>query len=74
MRRATYYVKYKIYGASDVKGIAVVANNKEDAYDIAVYERIPEIEETMPYSAWVSSVTYNNGNCRQFNTFEGNPY
>lgn len=65
-----YHVKYRMHSADDVHGIDVLASNKADAYDKAVYEALPEL----PYSAWVHSVTYNNGNYRTFNTFEGNPY
>lgn len=70
-----YYVKYRMGGIyNQEKGIAVLARNKADAYDKAVYDEIPKIEMQLPYSAWVTSVTYNNGNCRYFNTSEGNPY
>lgn len=69
-----YYVEYKMHSADQVRGICVVANNKADAYDYAVYEEIPSEEGGIPYSAWVVSVTYQNGNYRRFNTFEGNPY
>jgi len=69
-----YYVYYKMHSADDRKGIGFLANNKIDAYDKAVYELIPEKEGSTPYSAWVHSVTYNNGNYRTFNTFEGKPY
>ena len=69
----TYHVKYRILG-KEVEGIDVIANNKAEAYDYAVYELIPNEEGEYPYSAWVSSVTYNNGNYKLFNTFEGNPY
>lgn len=69
-----YYVKYKTHSAGDEKGIDLLAKNKADAYDKAVFEEIPRIEGETPYSAWVHSVTYNNGNCRRFDTFEGKPY
>ena len=68
-----YYVRYRMIG-SEVKGIGLLAKSKEDAYDKAVYEEIPKVEGELPYSAWVSSVTYQNGNVRYFNTFEGNPF
>lgn len=67
-----YWVEYRLCG-SEAKGLQVIANTKADAYDIAVYDLIPQLEGEMPYSAWVTSVTYNNGNYRQFNTFEGKP-
>lgn len=71
---ATYHVKYRKYQYSLEEGIDVAAHNKEEAYDLATYEIIPEIEGTYPYSTWVSSVTYNNGNYHRFNTSEGNAY
>ena len=69
-----YWIEYKMYGADAVKGIQVIANNKVDAWDKATYEAIPEREGEMPYSTWVYSVTYNNGNEKLFNTCEGLPY
>ena len=66
----TYRVEYKEHSAADVKGIDVLAANKAEAYDRAVYEKLAEV----PYSAWVASVTYNNGSYRRFNSFEGKPY
>lgn len=69
----TYYIQYKMYSADEIKGIQVVAENKEDAYRKAVYELIPQTEGKLPYSAWVYSVTYKNGNYKTFNTFEGKP-
>lgn len=69
-----YYVKYRKYQYSLEEGVSVIANNKAEAYDYATFEIIPDIEGICPYSAWVSSVTYQNGNCHYFNTSEGNPY
>lgn len=69
-----YYVKYRLYQGAEVKGIDLLAHNKAEAYEKATYELIPEIEGEMPYSSWVSSVTYNNGNVRYFNTHEGKGY
>ena len=68
-----YYLEYKMHSADSVKGMDVAASSKYDAYDKAVYDLIPKKEGNIPYSAWVVSVTYNNGNYRAFNTFEGNP-
>lgn len=64
-----YRVKYEMYDFDEVKGIDVIARNKHEAYDKAVYEDIPKIEGKTPYMAWVSSVTYQNGNYKEFNTF-----
>lgn len=68
-----YTVKYKTFSADKVHSISFLAKNKADAYDRGVYEEIPKIEGQIPYSAWVASVTYQNGNYRRFNTFEGKP-
>ena len=70
----TYYVQYRMYQHGDLKGICVAATNKHDAYMKAVYQKIRTAEGGLPYSAFVSSVTYSNGNYHEFNTFEGNPY
>ena len=70
-----YCVKYKMNGSWDKeKSICIIANNKAQAYDIAIYEIIPEVDLYYPYSAWVESVTYSNDNVKYFNTSEGNPY
>ena len=70
-----YWVKYKVIGSFELeKGIDVLAHSKAEAYDKAVFEAIPAREGETPYSAWVYSVTYNNGNQRFFNTSEGNAY
>lgn len=73
-RSNAYWVKYKLYESAEEKGIDVLATSKADAYDKAVYEAIPEREGETPYSAWVYSVTYQNGNYKRFNTFEGKAY
>ena len=69
-----YFVKYRMSLYGDVRGVGLLAKSKTDAYDKAVYEEIPQKEGCIPYSAWVYSVTYNNGNCTRFNTHEGKPY
>ena len=69
-----YTVHYKMSPVGVPHFVSLLARNKEDAFDKAVFEEIPRKEGTYPFSAWVSSVTYNNGNCKYFNTFEGNPY
>ena len=68
----SFYVMYRV--GQEVKGIGLLAKNKVDAYDKAVYEEIPKLEGELPYSAWVVSVTYQNGNVHYFNTCEGLPY
>ena len=71
----TYHVNYIMeYYEIVEKGVDVLAHNKAEAYDKAVYEVIPAKEGRSPYGAFVSSVTYNNGNYKEFNTFVGNPY
>lgn len=69
-----YTVEYTMTWSSEIRDIEVLANNKEDAYDKAVYEEIPTKEGEHAYSAWVYAVTFNNGNYRTFNTHEGMPY
>lgn len=70
-----YTVEYHLDGYWDkVRSITVLAKNQADAYDKAMYEVIPEIHSYSPYSAWVASVTYQNGNHRRFNNHEGCPY
>ena len=69
-----YRVKYTMHQFGEIKGEDVIAKSKAEAYDKAVYKAIPEREKAMPYSAWVSSVTYQNGNYMEFNTHEGKPY
>lgn len=70
----SYYVRYRVYKNGDEKGTCIIARSKQHAYSKAVFEIIPRIEGEQPYSAWVSSVTYANGNYQQFNTCEGLPY
>lgn len=70
----TYSVKYKMHRADEVKYVCVPARNKEEAYDKAVYDEILKKEGSLPYSAWVDSVTYNNGKYKVFNSFEGKRY
>lgn len=69
-----YTVKYKMNQCSEERCHYVLASSKEDAYEQATFCDIPHIEKAMPYSTWVYSVTYRNGNYKQFNTFEGKPY
>ena len=70
----TYTVEYRMFTAGSVKSIQVRANTIYAAYEKAFYEAIPEEEGSLPYSAWVASVTYSNGNYKLFNNFEGMPY
>ena len=69
-----YCVRYRLYRTHKEQLVDVLARNKFEAYDKAVYEVIPEKEGHCPYSAWVSSVTYNSGTCHKFNTCEGMPW
>jgi len=66
-----YTVWYREHSAGEVKSIDVIAKSKFEAWDKAVYEEL----DTMPYVAWVVSVTYQNGNYKQFaNACESKPY
>ena len=69
-----YMVHYKMHEAGSVKSFTQYASNKAEAYDWATFDGIPKVEGCTPYSSWVTSVMYSNGNYREFNTFEGNPY
>jgi len=69
-----YTVEYREDRFGEVKQISFLADNKQNAWCRAVFEEIPNLTGAQPYSAWVASVTYNNGNYREFNTFEGKPY
>lgn len=69
-----YAVEFKLHSCGEIQMVSFLANNKEEAYDKAVYEEIPKVTGEYPYSAWVKSVTYNNGRYRVFNTHEGKPY
>lgn len=72
-RHNAYAVKYRMPGKEE-EMCFVSAANKAEAYEKAFYEVIPEKEGEMPYSAWVYSVTYQNGNYKCFNTCEGLAY
>ena len=69
-----YTVAYRMWAHEIERHIDVLAPNKHEAWEKAFYEAIPEKEGETPYSAWVDSVTYDNGNCRYFNTCEGLAY
>ena len=69
-----YTVQYKMHSADKVREVSFLSENKHDAYLEATWGVIPQKEGMMPYSAWVHSVTYQNGKYRIFNNFEGNPY
>ncbi len=70
-----YTVEYKLWSEGEIKKIYVSAKSKFEAYMKAYYEAIPaENKGEVPYSAWVTAVTYQNGNYKEFNTFEGNPF
>lgn len=69
-----YTVNYKMHSAAETKWTVAYADNKAEAYDKATFEEIPKKEGAAPYAAWVAAVTYNNGNYKRFNNFEGKPY
>lgn len=71
---SAYSVQYKIHAAGEIRRVDLLASKASEAYDKAVYEVIPAKEGTHPYSAWVYSVTYQNGGYKLFNNFEGKPY
>ena len=70
----TYHISYYLNGYfEEVKGIDVLATSKYNAYIKATYEAIPEADGRLPYAVKVDSVTYANGNYREFNTIFGAP-
>ena len=69
-----YDVCYKLYGADLEKETQVIAKTKADAYEIAAFEKIPEIEGEHPYSVWVKGYTTQKGDYHRFNTCEGMAY
>lgn len=69
-----YTVAYKMHQAAETENYYILANNKEEAWEKATFEAIPEKEGATPYSSWVAAVTYQNGTYKTFNTFEGKPY
>lgn len=67
-----YTVEYLENGSYETaKSISILARNKEEAYEKAYYEEIPKVIGFCPYSAWVSSVTYQNGKYKRFDTYDG---
>lgn len=71
----TYHICYLMSRYGLERELDVLANNKAEAYDKAVFEEIPKVEDGhYPYGAYVESVTYKNGNHKAFNTIIGDPY
>ena len=74
MGSRAYWVKYRMYRHSEESGIDLLAKSKEDAYYKAI-GKIEEKEGETPYSAWVYSVTYQNGKHQLFkDACEQNPF
>lgn len=73
-RNQLYTVYYRSGDDGVQRFIDVFARDKYEAWEKAYFEAIPARESVCPYSAWVSSITYNNGKQHVFNTSEGNPY
>ena len=69
-----YNITYKMHSADIERTIGLYAKNKYEAYDKAVYEFIPQEENSIPYSAWVTSYRTSKGKIHEFSSFEGNPY
>ena len=63
-RTYLYVVEYRLHKNDDPKSIRVIAHDKWEAYDKAVYELIPKEDGRTPYSCWVYAVQYQNGNYR----------
>lgn len=69
--KRTYTVAYCLFQFDKEHEIQVVADCKEDAYNVAVYGAIPQKEGEHPYSAWVKNAIQKNGRVHEFYTFEG---
>lgn len=70
MRRSTYHIEFREHSASKVFEEDVVASSQYDAYMTFM-----DAHNWSVYSAWVASVTYQNGKHHVFNkNIEGNPY
>ena len=65
MRTYTYHVKYKMEWADGMQGMDVIAKSKDDAYYKAL-SIIHNKSGCYPYTARVHSVTYSNGNYKEF--------
>ena len=66
----TYTVKYKEYETDEPKEMVVLASNKAEAYDKAIYDKL----NGAVYSAWVDGYTFlTHGGYKyhKFNTHEG---
>ena len=61
----TFHVKYKMFDGT-VGSVDVSARSREEAEDKAIYDIVLSKEGKMPYDAWATSVTYQNGNYKQF--------
>lgn len=70
----TYFVKYRAFMTGEEEGIEVRARSAAEAYEKAIFDLIPAKDGALPYSAWIYSVTYSNGNVHYFNTCEGLAY
>lgn len=66
-----YTISYILSEYGETKRVSILAKNKKDAYDKAVYDVIPNMEGTPPYYAYVYSVTYQNGNYKLIKNGEG---
>ena len=62
-----YTVDYTMTQYGEEKQICFLAENKEDAFDKAIFEEIPKAEGRCPYMVRVVGVTYQNGNYKRFN-------
>lgn len=69
-----YMITFKLYESDTEHSIEVMADSKENAWDMATYEAIPAERGEYPYSAWVSAAIYKSGKVHYFNTHEGMPY
>lgn len=65
-RRNTYHVAYWMAYWELEREIDVIAGSKEEAWETAMFEAIPNKEGCNPYNVVVESVTYQNGKYKRF--------
>lgn len=66
-----YTVAYRPWSSGEAKEKTVSAKNAYDAWEAVASN--PQEDGSLPYSAWVTQVTYANGKKHTFNSSEGNP-
>ena len=66
-----YTVTYRSWSSGEAKEKTVSAKNAYEAWGYVAWN--PQEDGCLPYSAWVTQVTYANGKKHTFKSSEGNP-